>query len=261
MENVIIHKTAIVHPDAKLASGVVVGPYSVVDKGVTIGENVKIGAHCILTGQTTIGKNCRFYTGAVIGSAPQDKKYSEQDDVYLQIGENNVFREYVTVNPGTVEGGGKTVIGDDNLLMAYTHVAHDCVLGNRCIMANAATLGGHVSLEDNAMIGGLSAVHQFVRLGRLCIIGGCSKVVQDVPPFSMCDGHPARVVGINSIGLKRFKVDTRAVNLLKKAFKILFRSGLSRKHALDKIVSDVELCPEIEHLISFVKTSRRGLCG
>ena len=261
MENLNIHKTAVVDPSAKLSPGVSVGPYSIIDGGVTIGDNVRIGAHCVLTGQTTIGKNCKIYTGAVIGSAPQDRKFSTDDNVFLNIGENNVIREYVTINPGTLEGGGKTVVGSNNLIMAYSHIAHDCVIGNNCVMANAATLAGHVTLEDSAVIGGLSAVHQFVRLGRLSIVGGCSKVVQDVPPFSMTDGHPAQVHGLNLIGLKRAGFTRETIRLLKQTFKLLFFSGLSKTHALEQITSEMSSCPEIEHLVFFVKTSERGLCS
>jgi UDP-N-acetylglucosamine acyltransferase len=261
MENLNIHKTAIIHPGAKLSSGVTVGPYSVIEDNVTIGDNVRIGTHCVIMGQTTIGSNCKIYTGAVIGSPPQDKKHSADDNVFLNIGENNVIREYITINPGTAEGGGKTIVGNNNLIMAYSHIAHDCIIGNKCIMANAATLGGHVTLEDNAMIGGFTAVHQFARLGRMSIIGGCSKVVQDIPPFSMCDGHPAKVIRTNSVGLKRFQIPVESVTLLKKAFKILFRSKLSKNHALERISSELELCPELEHLIFFIKTSERGLCS
>ncbi len=261
MENVNIHKTAVIHSGAKLFSGVSVGPYSIVEGDVSLGDNVRIGSHCVITGQTKIGRNCKIYTGAVIGSAPQDKKHSADDNVFLNIGENNVIREYVTINPGTVEGGSKTVVGSNNLIMAYAHIAHDCVIGNRCVMANAATLGGHVTLEDNAMIGGLSAVHQFVRLGRLAIIGGCSKVVQDVPPFSTCDGHPAKVITINSIGLRRSQISEESIKKLKKAFKLLFHSGLSRTTALERIASEIEPCPEVEHLTFFAKTSERGMCS
>lgn len=260
MENINVHKTAIIYPGAQLSPGVTVGPYSVIEGNVTVGDNVRVGSHCVLTGQTTIGRNCKIYTGAVIGSAPQDKKHSADDNVFLNIGDNNVIREYVTINPGTAEGGGKTVIGNDNLLMAYSHVAHDCVIGNKCVMANAATLAGHVTLEDSAVIGGLSAVHQFVRLGRLSIVGGCSKVVQDVPPFSICDGHPARVFNVNSVGLRRAQFVNDSAKILKKAFKIFFHSGLSKSNALEKISKEVESCPELEHLIFFIKTSERGLC-
>jgi len=161
MENINIHKTAVIGEGVKLSPGVSIGPYSVLEGDITLFDNVRIGSHCVITGQTTIGKNCKIYTGAVVGSAPQDKKHSADDNVFLNIGENNVIREFVTINSGTVEGGSKTVIGQDNLMMAYAHVAHDCVIGNKCVMANAATLGGHVTVEDNAMVGGLSAVHQF----------------------------------------------------------------------------------------------------
>jgi UDP-N-acetylglucosamine acyltransferase len=259
--NINIHKTAIVHPGAKLSPGVTVGPYSVIDSEVTLGDNVRVGTHCYITGQTKIGKNCKIYTGAVVGSAPQDKKFNADDNVFLNIGENNVIREYVTINPGTLEGGGKTVIGNGNLLMAYCHIAHDCVVGNECVLANNATLAGHVTLEDNVHIGGLSAIHQFTRLGRLSITGGCSKVTQDVPPFAMVDGHPVIVQGLNSVGLKRRNFSIEVRRNLKQAFKILFWSGLSKANALAQIEKEVPMCPEVEHLVFFAKTSERGLCG
>ncbi len=261
MEDMKLHKTAVIHPDAKLSEGVEVGPYSVIGAGVAILENCRIGSHCVIDGHTTIGKNCQIFTGAIIGSAPQDKKFNENDDVELVIGENNMIREYVTMNPGTVDGGRKTIIGNNNLFMAYSHVAHDCVVGNNCVMANCGTIAGHVTLEDNAVVGGLSAVHQFVRLGRLSIIGGCSKVVQDIPPFSMCDGHPARVYSLNIVGLKRAKLAAATIRALKAAFKILFNSGLSKTHAIEQIVKEIPSCPELDHLIFFAKTTKRGLCS
>lgn len=261
MQDLNIHKTAVIHPNAKLGAGVMVGPYSVIGPDVTIGDGVRIGSHCILDGQTTIGKNCQIFTGAIIGSAPQDKKYNRDDDVSLIVGDNNTIREYVTLNLGTVDGGRKTVIGNNNLLMAYAHVAHDCVVGNNCVLANVGTLAGHVTMEDNALVGGLSAVHQFVRLGRLSIVGGCSKVVQDIPPFSTCDGHPAKVYNINLIGLKRAKFSLKTINLLKQAFKLLFHSGLSKTSAIARIEKEIEPCPEVEHLVFFVKTTKRGLCS
>ena len=261
MEGQNIHKTAVVNPNARLSPGVTIGAYSIIGPEVTLGDNVKIGSHCVIDGQTTIGKNCTIYTGAVVGSPPQDKKHDANSNVYLNIGENNVIREYVTMNTGTTEGGGKTTIGNNNLFMAYAHVAHDCVVGNNCVMANVGHLAGHVTLEDNSIIGGLSAIHQFVRLGRLSIVGGCSKVVQDVPPFSMCDGHPAQVYSLNSVGLKRAKINPNTYKLLKKAFKILFHSGLTKTHALEIIEEEIPPCPEVEHLIFFVKTSKRGVCS
>ncbi len=261
MQQTKIHKTAIIHPNAKLSSSVSVGPYSIIGPDVKIDDNVIISSHCRIDGQTTIGKNCQIFSGAVVGSAPQDKKYTIDDDVYLVIGESNIIREYVTVNPGTIDGGRKTVVGNNNLFMAYAHIAHDCVIGNHCVLANNGTVAGHVTLEDNAVVGGLSAVHQFVRLGRLSIVGGCSKVVQDIPPFSMCDGHPAKVYNINSLGLKRAKFSTKTIASLKRAFKLLFHSGLAKATAIAKIEKDIEPCPEVEHLIFFAKTTKRGLCS
>jgi UDP-N-acetylglucosamine acyltransferase len=256
-----IHKTAIIHPCAKIADGVIIEAYSVIGPEVEIGENVRIGCHCVIEGNTVIGKNSQIFTGAIVGSAPQDKKYSETDDVRLIVGEGNIIREYVTLNPGTVEGGGKTVIGNHNLLMAYSHVAHDCVIGNSCVMANSGTLAGHVTLEDNAVVGGLSAVHQYARLGRLSIVGGCSKVVQDVPPFSMCDGHPAKVYNTNLVGLRRSGFSADSIRAIKQAFKILFHSGLSKTHAIARVENEIRQTPEIEHLIFFAKTTKRGLCS
>ena len=255
-----IHNTAIVAPKAKLGKGVSIGPYSVLNGNVTLGDNCQVGSHCVVTGHTTIGKHCQFFTGAVIGSMPQDKKYNDHEKVFLIIGDHNIFREYTTVNPGTGEGG-KTTIGHHNLFMAYSHVAHDCVIGNNCVMANNGTLAGHVTLEDFAVVGGLTAVHQFVRLGELSIVGGCSKVVQDIPPFSMCDGHPAKVFNINPVGLKRAKFSPATMNSLRKAFKILFHSGLTKSHAVQKIEKELAPCPRLKHLIEFIKTSKRGLCS
>jgi len=261
MEEMRIHKTAIVHPEAQLADSVSVGPYAVIGPHAVIGENVKIASHVVIDGWTAIGSGCQIFSGAVVGSIPQDKKHKVEDKVFLNIGENNIIREYVTINPGTIEGGGRTVIGNNNLFMAYSHVAHDCTVGNNCVMANSGTLAGHVTLEDNVVIGGLTAVHQFVRLGRLAIIGGCSKVVQDIPPFSLCDGHPAKVYGLNLVGLRRAKVSNKTVGLLKNAFKILFNSGLTKSHAIEKVTQEIEACPEIEHLVFFAKTTERGMCG
>ena len=260
MNDTQIHETAVIHPKARLGKGTVVGPYSIIDENVTLDENCQVGSHCVLTGHTTIGKNCQFFSGAIVGSEPQDKKYNNYEKVFLIIGDNNIFREYTTINPGTGHGG-KTTIGNDNLLMAYAHVAHDCIIGNHCVMANNGTLAGHVTLEDFAVVGGLTAVHQFVRLGEFSIIGGCSKVVQDIPPFSMCDGHPAKVFNINSVGLKRAQFSSETINSLRKAFKILFHSGLNKSHALEKIEKELSPCPRLKHLIEFTKTSKRGLCS
>ena len=253
-----IHNTSIIHPKAKLAEGVKVGPFSVIGENVTIGSGTEIGQGCAVEGYTSIGKNCRLFTGAVIGSPPQDLKYKGEKS-FIEIGDGSIFGEYVTVNPGTEEGG-KTVIGNNNLLMAYSHVAHDCIIGNNCIIANVGTLAGYVTIEDYSVIGGIVAVHQFCRVGKLSIIGGCSKVVQDIPPFSTCDGHPTKVYGLNLVGLKRAKVPRETIHNLKETFKILFNSGLSISHALEKVEKEIPKGEEISYLTEFVKSSRRGIC-
>ncbi|MBU4343001.1 MAG: acyl-ACP--UDP-N-acetylglucosamine O-acyltransferase [Candidatus Omnitrophica bacterium] len=253
-----IHPTAIVDKKARLADDVKVGPYAIIGPNVEIGKSTEIGAHAVVDGYTTIGEGCRIFTGVCVGTAPQDLKYKGEKS-FLKIGNNNIIREYVTMNPGTDEGG-VTSVGDGNLLMAYSHVAHDCKIGNSCVIANTGTLAGHVSLEDKVIIGGLAAIHQFVRIGKLSIIGGCSKIVKDIPPFSMCDGHPAKVYGLNLIGLKRAGITKEAISLLNKAFKILFYSGLSVRNALDNTREAVESCAEVEYLLDFVKASERGVC-
>jgi len=252
-----IHPTALVSPKAKLADSVSVGPYSIISDNVCVGADTKIGAHCVIEGNTTIGKDCEIFTGAVVGSRPQDLKF-KGEKVFLEIGNNNIIREYCTLNPGTGEGS-KTIVGNDNLLMAYSHVAHDCRLGSGCVLANNSTLAGHVSIEDKAVIGGLVAIHQFVRIGMLAIIGGCSKVVQDIPPFSTCDGHPARVYGLNLIGLRRKGISHDSIKKIDQAFKLIFNSGLSAKHALGKVEAEIENTEEIAYLVKFVKSSERGL--
>jgi len=252
-----IHPTAIVSKKAKLGEDVEVGPYSIIGDNVAIGKATKIGSHCVVEGYTTVGSNCQVFTGAVIGSQPQDLKYSGEKS-FLQIGDNNIIREFCTFNPGTKDGG-KTVVGDGNLIMAYSHVAHDCRVGNNCVIANCGTLAGHVTIEDMAVIGGIVAVHQFVHVGKMSIIGGCSKVVQDIPPFSTCDGHPARVYGLNLVGLRRHQVGRESIKLLAEAFKVLFNSGLTPKHAIERIEKEIKQADEISYLVNFVKTSERGL--
>jgi len=252
-----IHPTAIVSKKAKLADDIQVGPYAIIGDNVVIGKGCNIGAGCLIEGNTTIGKSCEIFTGAVIGSRPQDLKYKGEKNS-LEIGDNNIIREYCTFNSGTGEGG-KTVVGNNNLFMAYAHIAHDCRVDNDCIIANNGTLAGHVSIEDKAVVGGLTAIHQFVRVGRISIIGGCSKVVQDIPPYSTCDGHPARVYGLNLIGLRRNGISKDSIEQLKRAFKTLFNSGLTTKHALDEIEKEVQVTQEISYLVNFIKNSQRGI--
>jgi UDP-N-acetylglucosamine acyltransferase len=254
-----IHPTAIISKKAKLGKGVSVGPYSLIGDGVEIGAETKVGASCVIEGNTKIGGACEVFTGAVIGSRPQDLKY-KGEKVFLEIGDGNIIREYCTFNPATEEGA-KTLIGSHNLFMAYSHIAHDCVVGNHCIIANNGTLAGHVTIEDKAVVGGLVAIHQFVRVGTLSIIGGCSKVVQDIPPYSTCDGHPACVYGLNLIGLKRQNIPKDSIEQLKRAFRIAFSSGLTKKHALEKIAKEVRPTAEVSNLVNFIKSSQRGLAG
>ncbi|MFH1577823.1 MAG: acyl-ACP--UDP-N-acetylglucosamine O-acyltransferase [Candidatus Omnitrophota bacterium] len=253
-----IHPTVIISKEAKLGDRVSVGPYTVIGDGVVIGEGSVIGAHCVIEGKTTLGKNCQVFTGAILGSIPQDLKYKNRTS-FLEIGSGNIIREYVTVNPG-VEENSKTVVGNDNLIMACAHIAHNCVIGNNCIIANNGTLAGYVSVEDKVVIGGLAGIHQFTRVGTLSIIGGCSKVVSDVPPYSTCDGHPARVYGLNLVGLRRHKVNAKAIKQLGHAFKVLFNSGLIISAAIKKLNQEDHSSAEMAHLIDFVKNSKRGVC-
>lgn len=255
-----IHPTAIVHPDAELAEGVEVGPFSIIEATVKIGPRTRVGARVSIEGHTIIGADNEIFTGAVVGSRTQDKKFKGGVS-YLRIGDRNKIREYATLNPGTKEGT-ETVVGNDNLLMAYSHVAHDCIIKNHTILANSATLAGHVILEDKAIIGGLSAIHQFVRIGPLALIGGCSKVTQDVPPFMIADGHPARVYSLNTVGLDRAGYSKDEKAFLRKALKIIFRSGLTLKNAMAKLEEENKDCnfPSYKVLIEFLKASERGIC-
>lgn len=252
-----IHPTACVSKKAKLDKSVKVGAFTFIGDNVSIGADTEVGTHCFVDGHTIIGKHCQVFTGAVVGSRPQDLKFKGETS-YLEIGDHNVIREYCTINPGTGEGG-RTVIGDHNLFMAYAHIAHDCVIGSHCIMVNNGTLGGHVVMEDHSMLSGLSAVHQFVRLGKYSFVGGCSKVVQDVPPYSTCDGHPARIFGLNLVGLRRKDFSRDTLKALDRAYNVLFHSGKPMNKALAEISKEKKLIEEVEYLIEFVKNSSRGI--
>jgi len=253
-----IHPTAIIHKDAEIGSDVAIGPYSIVGPNVAIGRGCSIGAHVVIDGHTTIGENCRFFPGAVIGTQSQDLKY-KGGPCRLIIGDNNTVREYATINISSSEEN-PTRIGNNNLLMAYTHVAHECEVQNEVVMANNATLAGHVKVEDKVILGGLTAVHQFVRIGTMAIVGGCSKVIQDIMPYSMVDGHPTKWHGVNFIGLKRNKVPPEARANIKKSFKIICRSDLNTSQALERIRVELNSCSEINHLIEFIESSSRGVC-
>ena len=252
-----IDKTAIVSKKANIADSASIGPYTIINDSVNIGPGTRIGSHCVIDEFTTIGSNCQVFTGAAIGSITQDKKFKDKKS-FLEIGNDNTIREYVTINRGTEENS-KTVIGNNCLLMAYSHVAHDCHLGDNVTLANCGTLAGHVILEEGSIVGGLAAIHQFVRMGKLSIVGGCSKVVQDIVPYSMADGHPAKIYGVNSLGLERAGFSDQAKHNLKRAFKILFFMKLSIKSAIEKIAKEIPSAEEISSLIDFVRSSERGI--
>ncbi len=253
-----IHPTAIIAKGAHLEAGVEVGPYTVIGDGVKIGKGAKVASFAVIENDTTIGAGTKVFTGAVIGGIPQDLKYDGARSSVV-IGENNIIREYVTINLSTTQES-KTIVGDNNLIMAYSHIAHDCVVGNNCIIANSGTLAGHVTLEDRAVIGGLVAIHQYVRVGTMSIIGGCSKVVTDIPPYTTCDGHPAKFYGLNLVGLRRAGVCAETIHQIKAAYKIFFQSGLAKKHALEEIKKSVLRSAQVDHLIAFIASSERGLC-
>jgi UDP-N-acetylglucosamine acyltransferase len=256
-----IHPTALIGPGVKLGEGISIGPYAVIDGEVELGDNVEVGAHATVTGWTSIGAGCRIFPHAAVGGEPQDKKFKRGDRTRLLIGENNIIREFVTVNCGTIDGGGVTRVGKSNLLMAYAHVAHDCQVGDDCVLANAATLGGHAIVEDRAVIGGLTGVHQFCRIGAMAMVGGCSRVIQDVPPYALCVGGPALIYNLNVIGLKRAGMVASHMKHLKEAFRILVHSGLARLNAIEQIERDLEQTDEVRHLVAFARASGRGLCG
>jgi len=253
-----IHPTAIVDEAVQLADGVTVGPYSLIQGRVTIGPGTTIGPHVVIKDFTTIGARCRIFQFAVLGEIPQDLKFRGEES-QLIIGDDNTIREFATMHRGTAGGGGVTRIGRGNLFMAYTHVAHDCQVGDGVIMSNAATLGGHITVEDHAILGGLSAVHQFCRIGTHAFIGGCSAVHRDVPPYTMAVGNRAKLVGLNLVGLKRAGFPDATVQSLKRAYELLFLSELNQKEALKMIRQEFPQVPEIQNLLRFLKNTERGL--
>jgi UDP-N-acetylglucosamine acyltransferase len=254
-----IHATAIISSDATLAEGVEVGPYSIIGPDCHIGKNTSIGPHVVIESHTDIGEGCRISQFASLGGAPQDLKY-RGEATRVVIGNYNTIREYVTINRATTADIGVTLIGNHNLLMAYCHVAHNCRLENHIVMANAANLAGHIHIEDFAIIGGLSGVHQFTRIGAHCIIGGASAVTKDVPPFVMASGNFAKLFGLNMIGLKRRGFTDETLQALKKAYRIVFRSSMLLSTAIKKVEQEVEDLPEVRQFLAFIKESKRGLC-
>ena len=252
-----IHPTAIIHPEARLDESVEVGPYAVIGPRVTLGRNTTVGPHAVLEGDTTLGERNRVFQFASVGAMPQDLKYAGED-TQLRIGDDNIIREFVTVHIGTAGGGGVTRIGNKNLLMAYSHVAHDCVLGNGCILANGAMLAGHVEVGDHVTFGGLSAVHQFTRIGKHAFIAGGAMVTMDVPLYCTAQGDRAEMSGLNTVGLTRHGYTEEQVGRIKDAYRILFRSKLGVNEALSKLKAKHGGHPEIDELLVFMATSKRG---
>lgn len=252
-----IHPQAIVHPTAQLGTGVTIGPWALVGPGVCIGSGTTIGPNVLVEKDTAIGRDCQIHKGAVLGTDPQDLKYGGEE-TELIVGDRTVIREYATLNRGT-SASGRTSVGDDCLLMAYSHVAHDCVLGNSVILANSVNMGGHVVIEDHAIVGGLTAVHQFVRIGTHAFIGGASRISKDVAPFCRVAGSPPKLYGLNTVGLDRrgFTPEVRAA--LKKTYRVLFLSNLNVSQAVVRAREEVEDHPEVAHFLAFMESSERGV--
>jgi UDP-N-acetylglucosamine acyltransferase len=253
-----IHPTAIVDPSAIIGSGCKIGPYAVIGANVELGDHCQIGAHAVLEGPTRIGSQNHIFQFASVGTAPQDLGYKGEPTA-LEIGSHNTLREFVTVNRGTEKGGGMTRIGSHNLLMAYCHVAHDCRIGNQVVMANAATLAGHVCIEDHAILGGLCAVHQFARIGSHAILGGGTMAPLDIPPYMMAAGNHASLHGINVRGLARRGISRETILQIKRAYRILFRSGQRLDDAMEEVRQRGLDAPEIAHLLDFIQNSKRGI--
>jgi len=253
-----VHPTAQIAPGAALGEGTTVGAFSVIGAEVSLGPGCEIGPHAVVEGPTVMGARCRVFPFACIGMAPQDLKYRGERTT-IEIGDDNIFREGVTVHRGTVGGGGVTRLGSGNLLMAQTHVAHDCHVGSQVIFANAATLAGHVVVEDGATIGAYSGVHQFCRVGAHAYIGGYSVITQDALPYVLTVGNRARSFGINVIGLERKKFSPESIQALRQAYRILFRSRLNLQEGLERLQAECPSQPEVEKLASFIRASRRGV--
>jgi UDP-N-acetylglucosamine acyltransferase len=257
MSDVQIHPTAIVDLTAELGAGTVVGPYCVIGPNVVLGQGCSLQHHVTLAGPMHAGSGNKFYAYCSIGQQTQDLKYAGEP-TYLEIGDDNTFREFVTVNRSTTSEG-KTRIGGRGNFLAYSHVGHDCSVGDDVVFSNNGTLAGHVEVGDHAVMGGLTAVHQFCRIGRFAITGGCSKIVQDVPPFMIADGNPAKIRGVNLVGLERKNYPADAVKVIKEAFRLLYRSKYNTRQAVEIIRKELPASQEVQQIIDFIKRSQRGI--
>jgi UDP-N-acetylglucosamine acyltransferase len=253
-----IHETAIVHPKSEIGENVEIGAFSVIRENVTIGSGTKIGPHVVIDPFVDIGADCKIFQYAAIGAEPQALKFSGEE-TWVKIGRANIIREFVTIHRGTEEGGGVTVVGEENLIMAYSHIAHDCKLGKNIVLSNNATLAGHIIIDDHATVGGLVAIHQFVRVGNYAFIGGKSAVVKDIPPYMIAAGDRATLHGLNVVGLKRQGFSRDTLKMLKKAYRLIFRIGLTQNEAIERVAAEVEQVPEVVSLIDFIKSSERGI--
>jgi UDP-N-acetylglucosamine acyltransferase len=252
-----VHPTALIDPSAELAPGVVVGPYSIVGPGVRVGARTRIGSHVLIERDTTVGEECTLHQGAVLGTDPQDLKYMGEPTV-LVVGDRTVIREYATLNRGTI-ASGVTRVGSDCMLMAYTHVAHDCHLGNHVILSNAVNMAGHVSIGDWAIVGGLTPIHQFVRIGAHAFVGGATRVAKDVPPYVKAAGSPMELYGLNSVGLQRRGIPDDVRRELKRAYRLFFASNHNVAQALARAREELRALPEVEVFVSFFESSERGV--
>jgi UDP-N-acetylglucosamine acyltransferase len=254
-----IHPSAIVDSTVELGENVAIGAFTVVGEGVKIGNNTRVHTHVVIEPHTYIGANCEIWPGAVLGGVPQDRKFKREES-FLIIGEKNIIRECVTIHRAAGDGN-ETRVGDDNLIMAYSHIGHNCVIGSGVTMANMVGISGHSTVEDKVTIGGFVGIHQFVHIGRLAMLGGYSKVVQDVPPFMMADGRPCKVLDLNIVGLRRGGVSSSTRTDLKQAYKLLYRSNMNVTQALEVIEREIEPSPERDYLLSFMRNIRMGFGG
>jgi len=252
-----IHTTAVVDSKAQIGNNVSIGPYSIIGPDVSIGNDTILKSHVVVEGRTSIGERCEIFPFASIGQKTQDLKF-KGGKTYLEIGNDNVIREFVTINTATNDGG-KTIIGNNNHIMAYCHIAHECVLGNHIIMSNLATLAGHIIIEDYVVIGGMGGIHQFCKIGRMSMVGACTKINQDVVPYTIVEGNPARACGLNLVRLKRLGIDSETLDDIKKSYRYIFRNQLKAKDAVEKIRAELSSCAEAMNIADFIAESQRGI--
>jgi len=251
-----IHPSSVIHPSAEIEPGVKIGPFSVVGRNVRLGAGTVLHAHAVIEQNTRIGKHCEIFPGAIVGGRPQDLKFKDEES-YLEIGDYNTLRECVTIHRATGEGN-TTRLGSHNMIMAYVHIGHNCHIGSHITLASYAGISGHVEVEDHVNVGGLTGIHQGCRIGTLAMLGGFSKITQNIPPYMLVDGNPAREYDINKIGLRRAGISPKVRGELKQAYRLIYRSNLNMSQALDTIEEEIDKSPELDHLVQFIRSSRNG---